>query len=99
MHSRTKRINGGNKENDTTLLLLVCSPDAGGVLASVVLVFKFASADSKATSWSQVNDVLRRRLKSSSTLLNVDESTLRLTGKWLRFVFSAWNLFVILCCS
>ncbi|XP_061211236.1 transmembrane protease serine 11E-like [Neopsephotus bourkii] len=55
------------------------SPDAGGVLASVVLVFKFASADSKATSWSQVNNVLRRRLKSSSTLLNVDESTLRLT--------------------
>ncbi|XP_065521288.1 transmembrane protease serine 11E-like [Lathamus discolor] len=55
------------------------SPDAGGVLASVVLVFKFASADSKATSWSQVNNVLRRRLKSSSKLLNVDESTLRLT--------------------
>ncbi|XP_062476626.1 transmembrane protease serine 11E [Pezoporus occidentalis] len=55
------------------------SPDADGVLASVVLVFKFASADSKATSWSQVNNVLRRRLKSSSTLLNVDESTLRLT--------------------
>ncbi|KAM9581081.1 transmembrane protease serine 11E-like [Guaruba guarouba] len=55
------------------------SPDAGGVLASVVLVFKFASADSKATTWSQVNNVLRRRLKSSSTLLNVDESTLRLT--------------------
>ncbi|KAM4672685.1 transmembrane protease serine 11E-like [Amazona ochrocephala] len=54
-------------------------PDAGGVLASVVLVFKFASADSKATTWSQVNNVLRRRLKSSSTLLNVDESTLRLT--------------------
>ncbi|XP_010015155.1 PREDICTED: transmembrane protease serine 11E-like [Nestor notabilis] len=55
------------------------SPDAGGVLASVVLVFKFASADSKATSWSHINDVLRRRLKSSSTFLNVDESTLRLT--------------------
>ncbi|NXD63943.1 TM11E protease, partial [Eolophus roseicapillus] len=68
------------------------SPDAGGVLASVVLVFKFASADSKATSWSHVNNVLRRRLKSSSTFLNVDESTLRLTGKWLRFVGAVFSL-------
>ncbi|NXS72710.1 TM11E protease, partial [Pandion haliaetus] len=62
------------------------SPDPGGVLASVVLVFKFASADSKAMSWGHVNSVLRRRLKTSSTFLNVDQSTLRLTGKCLRFV-------------
>ncbi|XP_030904402.2 transmembrane protease serine 11E-like [Melopsittacus undulatus] len=55
------------------------SPGDGGVLASVILVFKFASADSKATSWSQVNNVLRRRLQSSFTHLNVDQSTLRLT--------------------
>ncbi|NXV78313.1 TM11E protease, partial [Atlantisia rogersi] len=59
------------------------SPDPGGVLASVVLVFKFASADSKATSWGHVNRVLRRRLKTSSTFLNVDQSTLKLTGKCL----------------
>ncbi|KAF1486807.1 Transmembrane protease serine 11E, partial [Eudyptula minor novaehollandiae] len=62
------------------------SPDPGGVLASVVLVFKFASADSRATSWGHVNRVLRRRLKTSSTFLNVDQSTLTLTGKCLRFV-------------
>ncbi|NWR65353.1 TM11E protease, partial [Bucorvus abyssinicus] len=62
------------------------SPDAGRVLASVVLVFKFPSADSKATTWGHVNSVLRRRLKTSSTFLDVDESTLRLTGKYLRFV-------------
>ncbi|NXD77408.1 TM11E protease, partial [Halcyon senegalensis] len=56
------------------------SPDPGGVLASVVLVFRFAAADSKATSWDHVNRVLHRRLQTSSTLLNVDQSTLRLTG-------------------
>ncbi|KFZ68917.1 Transmembrane protease serine 11E, partial [Podiceps cristatus] len=61
------------------------SPDPGGVLASVVLVFKFASADSNATNWGHVNRVLRRRLKTSSTFLNIDQSTLRLTGKCLRY--------------
>ncbi|KAM6429105.1 transmembrane protease serine 11E-like [Rhynochetos jubatus] len=55
------------------------SPDPGGVLASVVLVFKFASADSKEVTWSHVNSVLHRRLKISSTFLNVDQSTLKLT--------------------
>ncbi|NXY43545.1 TM11E protease, partial [Ceuthmochares aereus] len=65
------------------------SPDPRGVLASVVLVFKFASADSKALSWSHVNSVLRRRLKPSATFLNVDLSTLTLTGKCLsRATFS-----------
>ncbi|NWH25935.1 TM11E protease, partial [Grus americana] len=64
------------------------SPDPGGVLASVVLVFKFASADSKATSWGHINRVLHRRLKTSSTFLNVDQSTLRLIGKCLRAAFS-----------
>ncbi|KAF1479216.1 Transmembrane protease serine 11E, partial [Eudyptes chrysocome] len=68
------------------------SPDPGGVLASVVLVFKFASADSRATSWGHVNRVLRRRLKTSSTFLNVDQSTLTLTGKCLRFVGAAFSL-------
>lgn len=77
--------------------MLVCSPDPGGVLVSVALVFKFPSADSKTTSWSHVNSVLRRRLEISSTFLNVDQSTIKLTGKWLRFVFIAWNLFLILC--
>ena len=90
------------KERMTPLyfvVVVVCSPDPGGVLASVVLVFKFASADSKATSWGHVNRVLRRRLKTNSTFLNVDQSTLRLTGKCLRFVFLVLNLFLILCCS
>ncbi|NXT32239.1 TM11E protease, partial [Pelecanoides urinatrix] len=64
------------------------SPDPGGVFASVVLVFKFASADNKATSWGHINSVLRRRLKTSSTFLTVDQSTLRLTGKCLRAAFS-----------
>ncbi|NXS62874.1 TM11B protein, partial [Brachypteracias leptosomus] len=64
------------------------SPDSGGVLASVVLVFKFPSADSEATSWGHVNRVLRRRLQTSSMFLNVDLSTLRLTGKCHRAVFS-----------
>ncbi|NXL07338.1 TM11E protease, partial [Mesembrinibis cayennensis] len=68
------------------------SPDPGGVLASVVLVFKFASADSEAASWGHVNRVLRRMLQTSSTFLNVDESTLRLTGKCLRFVGAAFSL-------
>lgn len=81
------------------LFLLVCSPDPGGVLASVVLVFKFPSADSEAATWGQVNRVLLRRLRATSTYLNVDQSTLRLTGKCLRFVFSAWSLFLTLCCS
>ncbi|NXF04215.1 TM11E protease, partial [Smithornis capensis] len=62
------------------------SPDPGGVLASVVLVFKFASADSKTTTWDHVNRVLRRRLKTISMNLNVDQSTIRLTGKYLKFV-------------
>ncbi|NXE88534.1 TM11E protease, partial [Menura novaehollandiae] len=64
------------------------SPDPGGVLASVVLVFKFPSADSKATTWGHVNRVLLRRLKSTSMSLNVDQSTVRLTGKCLRAAFS-----------
>ncbi|KAM9381876.1 transmembrane protease serine 11E-like [Phaethornis superciliosus] len=55
------------------------SPDPGGVLASVLLVFRFASADSKATNWGHVNRVLRRRLQTSSRSLSVDQSTLRLT--------------------
>ncbi|NWU76816.1 TM11C protease, partial [Onychorhynchus coronatus] len=62
------------------------SPDPGGVLASVVLVFKFASADSEATTWSHINRVLRRRLKTTSMDLDVDQSTIRLTGKCFRFV-------------
>ncbi|NXD23007.1 TM11E protease, partial [Spelaeornis formosus] len=62
------------------------SPDPVGVLASVVLVFKFPSADSEATTWGQVHRVLLRRLKATSTYLNVDQSTIRLTGKCLRFV-------------
>ncbi|NXT99536.1 TM11E protease, partial [Buphagus erythrorhynchus] len=64
------------------------SPDPVGVLASVVLVFKFTSADSEATTWSQVNRVLLRRLKATSTYLNVDQSTIRLTGKYLSTAFS-----------
>ncbi|XP_032542037.1 transmembrane protease serine 11D-like [Chiroxiphia lanceolata] len=55
------------------------SPDPGGVLASVVLVFKFASADREATTWGHVNRVLRRRLKATSRDLDVDQSTIRLT--------------------
>ncbi|NXL85859.1 TM11E protease, partial [Alectura lathami] len=55
------------------------SPDPGGVLVSVVLVFKFASADSEETSLVHVNSVLRRRLKTTSKFLNVDESTIKLT--------------------
>uniref|UniRef100_A0A8D2NNY8 Peptidase S1 domain-containing protein n=1 Tax=Zosterops lateralis melanops TaxID=1220523 RepID=A0A8D2NNY8_ZOSLA len=78
------------------LFLLVCSPDPLGVLASVVLVFKFPSADSEATTWGQVHRVLLRRLKATSTYLDVDQSTVRLTGKCLRFVCSAWNLFLTL---
>ncbi|NXJ94879.1 TM11E protease, partial [Corythaixoides concolor] len=64
------------------------SPDPDGVLASVVLVFKFASADSEETTWAHVNRVLQRRLKTSSTFLTVDQSTLRLTGNYSRGAFS-----------
>ncbi|NXE59156.1 TM11E protease, partial [Calcarius ornatus] len=64
------------------------SPDPVGVLASVVLVFKFPSADSEATTRGQVNRVLLRRLKAISSLLNVDQSTIKLTGKCLRAAFS-----------
>ncbi|NWW79000.1 TM11E protease, partial [Climacteris rufus] len=64
------------------------SPDPGGVLASVVLVFKFPSADSKATTWGHVNRVLLRRLKAISTNLHVEQSTIGLTGKYLRAAFS-----------
>ncbi|NWY53612.1 TM11E protease, partial [Chionis minor] len=68
------------------------SPEPGGVLASVVLVFKFASADSKATSWGHVNRVLHSRVQAISTFLNVDQSTIRLTGKCLKFVGPAFSL-------
>ncbi|NXG55704.1 TM11E protease, partial [Hemiprocne comata] len=64
------------------------SPDPAGVFASVLLVFRFPSADSKAMSWGHINRVLRRRLKTSSSFLNVDLSTLTLTGKCLRAAFS-----------
>ncbi|NWZ15572.1 TM11E protease, partial [Agelaius phoeniceus] len=64
------------------------NPDPVGVLASVVLVFKFPSADSEATTRGQVNRVLLRRLKATSTFLNVDQSTIKLTGKCLRAAFS-----------
>ncbi|NXM70563.1 TM11E protease, partial [Serilophus lunatus] len=69
------------------------SPDPDGVVASVVLVFKFTSADSKTTAWDQVNRVLRRRLKTTSMNLNVDQSTIRLTGKYLRY--SLWCFLII----
>ncbi|XP_074003717.1 transmembrane protease serine 11E-like [Numenius arquata] len=55
------------------------SPEPGGVLANVVLVFKFASTDSEETSWGHINRVLHRRLQTSSTFLNVDQSTISLT--------------------
>ncbi|XP_064273360.1 transmembrane protease serine 11E isoform X2 [Passer domesticus] len=55
------------------------NPDPLGVLASVVLVFKFPSADSEAATWGQVNRVLLRRLKAISTNLNIDQSTITLT--------------------
>ncbi|NXC13677.1 TM11E protease, partial [Corythaeola cristata] len=64
------------------------SPDPDGVLASVVLVFKFASADSEEATWGHVNRVLQRRLKTSSTFLTVDLSTLRLAGNYSRGAFS-----------
>ncbi|NWY37216.1 TM11E protease, partial [Sylvia atricapilla] len=64
------------------------SPDPVGVLASVVLVFKFPSADSEATTRGQVQRVLLRRLKATSTYLDVDQSSVRLTGKCLRAAFS-----------
>ncbi|NWZ19251.1 TM11E protease, partial [Asarcornis scutulata] len=67
------------------------SPDPGGVLVSVALVFKFASADSTATSWSRVNTVLRRRLKTSSMSLNVDQSTITLTGNKTLFSLNQLN--------
>ncbi|NXJ78064.1 TM11E protease, partial [Trogon melanurus] len=60
------------------------SPHPSGVLASAVLVFKFPSADSKEMSQSHVNRVLRNRLKNS-TILNVDQSTLTLTGNGAAF--------------
>ncbi|KFQ26661.1 Transmembrane protease serine 11E, partial [Merops nubicus] len=74
------------------------SPDPGGVLASVVLVFRFPSADGKASTWGHVNSVLRRRLKTSSTFLEVDQSTLALRGKCLRHhaaLYSLWCLLFI----
>ncbi|XP_064004635.1 transmembrane protease serine 11E-like isoform X2 [Pogoniulus pusillus] len=55
------------------------SPDPGGVLASVLLVFKFPSADSEAATRGHVNSVLRRRLRTISSPLSVDQSTLSLT--------------------
>ncbi|XP_068797236.1 transmembrane protease serine 11C-like [Struthio camelus] len=55
------------------------SPDPGGVLAYVVLVFKIASADNEAATWGRINSVLRKGLKASTTFLEVDQSTLRLT--------------------
>ncbi|NXJ67323.1 TM11E protease, partial [Rostratula benghalensis] len=64
------------------------SPEPGGVLANVVLVFKFASTDSKETSWGHVNRVLRRKLQTSSTFLHVDQSTISLTGKKSRIALS-----------
>ncbi|NWX89097.1 TM11C protease, partial [Nothoprocta ornata] len=64
------------------------SPDPGGVLAYVVLVFKFASTDNEAATWGHINRVLRKGLQASSTFLEVDQSTLGLTGKCHRFVQS-----------
>ncbi|NWI12658.1 TM11C protease, partial [Crypturellus soui] len=58
------------------------SPDPGGVLAYVVLVFKFASTDNEAATWGHINRVLRKGLQASATFLEVDQSTLRLTGKY-----------------
>ncbi|XP_009896953.2 transmembrane protease serine 11E-like [Dryobates pubescens] len=55
------------------------SPDPGGVFASVLLVFKFPSADSEAVTWGHVNRVLHRRLRTISSPLNIDQSTLSLT--------------------
>ncbi|NWX20097.1 TM11E protease, partial [Aegotheles bennettii] len=59
------------------------SLDPDGVLATLLLIFRFSTAASKATRWGHVNHVLRRGLNPSSTFLNVDLSTLKLTGKCL----------------
>ncbi|XP_065592859.1 transmembrane protease serine 11E [Cyrtonyx montezumae] len=58
--------------------VVTLSPDPGGVLVSVALVFKFTSADSRETSWRHVDSVLQRRLETSSTFLKVDPSSIKL---------------------
>ncbi|XP_061444559.1 transmembrane protease serine 11A-like isoform X2 [Rhineura floridana] len=53
--------------------------DYNGVLADVVLVFRFIASDSKTARWMSINSVLLRRLKLPTWPLSIDLSSYRLT--------------------
>ncbi|XP_066484776.1 transmembrane protease serine 11E-like [Tiliqua scincoides] len=55
------------------------SPDNGGVLVDMVLVFRFVASDSRTLLWESVNNFLLRRLQSSTQPLSIDVSSYHLS--------------------
>ncbi|XP_077159886.1 transmembrane protease serine 11A-like [Paroedura picta] len=55
------------------------SPDEGGILADVVLVFKFIASDSRKVRWESVHSTLLHRLKAPTGPLRIDLASYRLS--------------------
>ncbi|XP_063158033.1 transmembrane protease serine 11E-like [Candoia aspera] len=55
------------------------SPGNGGVLADVVLIFKFIATDNKEILWTNVYYILLKRLKVSTWPLSIDLSSYKLS--------------------
>uniref|UniRef100_A0A8C3IB36 Peptidase S1 domain-containing protein n=1 Tax=Chrysemys picta bellii TaxID=8478 RepID=A0A8C3IB36_CHRPI len=64
-------------------VMLVCSPDASGVVVELVLMFEFASNDNRAALSERIKSILLRRLQTNTGPLEIDPSTFKFSGKFL----------------
>ncbi|XP_013913402.1 PREDICTED: transmembrane protease serine 11E-like [Thamnophis sirtalis] len=60
------------------------SPGNDGVLADVLLIFRFIATDNKETLWTNIYQSLLKKLKSSTWPLSIDISSYKLSGKCYR---------------
>ncbi|ETE63056.1 Transmembrane protease serine 11E, partial [Ophiophagus hannah] len=56
------------------------SPGNDGVLADVLLIFKFIATDNKEILWTNIYNCLLKKLKSSTWPLSIDISSYKLSG-------------------
>ncbi|XP_006027591.2 transmembrane protease serine 11B-like protein [Alligator sinensis] len=67
------------KDRYITSQVVSLSPDPTGVVAQVVLMFEFVSADSQAGNQERVNKVLHMQMKTYTGSLEIDPSSFKLT--------------------
>lgn len=77
-------------DKSLTCVLLVCSPDIGGVMAQVVLMFLFSATDNKAAFLGKVDSVLQKKLNKYSGPVRIDLASSTISGKCLMALFGSW---------